>query len=158
MLRHFTATAFVIDSQKQVLLLWHKRLQRWMPPGGHVDPNETPEEAARRECKEETDIDVEIVGDPYDDLFAGNPHEGKMLKKPIAMLLENIPASPERNEPAHQHMDFLFIARPLDEMQIPKINHDESNEMKWFSREEIQTLDEKTEIFSNVKAYILKLV
>ena len=52
--RHFTATAFIIDSKGRTLLLWHKRLNRWMPPGGHIDDNETPEEAARRECKEET--------------------------------------------------------------------------------------------------------
>lgn len=55
-------------------------------------------------------------------------------------------------------MDFLFLARPIDEMQIPKINHDESHEMKWFNREEIEALDEKTEIFSNVKVYILSLI
>ena len=87
--RHFTATAFVIDSNKRVLLLWHRRLERWMPPGGHVDEDETPEDAAKRECKEETNLDVEIVGDAQDDLFVGNPDEGRMLKKPIAMLLEN---------------------------------------------------------------------
>ncbi|PIR54531.1 DNA mismatch repair protein MutT, partial [Candidatus Peregrinibacteria bacterium CG10_big_fil_rev_8_21_14_0_10_42_8] len=81
-LRHFTATAFIVDSQKRTLLLWHKRLQRWMPPGGHIDPNETPEETAARECKEETGLDVEIVGDAQSDLFTENTHEGRMLKKP----------------------------------------------------------------------------
>lgn len=129
-----------------------------MPPGGHVEADETPEEAAKRECMEETGIEVHIEGDRNDDLFAKNPHEGMMLKKPIAMLLENIPECKERNEPAHQHMDFLFRARPVDETLIPKIPHDESHEKKWFSREEVEALDEKTEIFSNVKAYILKAI
>lgn len=63
MQRHFTASAFVLDSKKRVLLLWHKKLQRRMPPGGHVDHDEIPEETAKRECKEETGLDVEIVGD-----------------------------------------------------------------------------------------------
>ena len=155
MQRHFTATAFVIDSKKRVLLLWHKRLGRWMPPGGHVDENETPEDTAKRECKEETNLDVEIIGEDHDDLFAMNPHEGRMLKKPIALLLENIPASQERNEPAHQHMDFLYLARPLDETQLLTLAEDEAHELKWFTREDIEALDERTEIFSNVKAYIL---
>lgn len=158
MIRHFTATAFIIDSKKRTLLLWHKRLQRWMPPGGHIDDNETPEDAAKRECKEETDLDVEIVGDQTDDLFLGNPSEGRMLKKPIGMLLEEIPACPERNEPAHQHMDFLFIAKPLDESQAVKIAEHESERMRWFTKKEAEALDEQTEIFSNVKAYLSLLL
>lgn len=129
-----------------------------MPPGGHLDPDETPEDAARRECKEETNLDVEILEEDSDDLFAGNPHEGKMLKKPIAMLLENIPASEERGEPAHQHMDFLYLARPLDETQVTRLAEDESREMRWFARKEIEALDERTEIFANVKAYILSVL
>ncbi len=158
MKRHFTATAFIVDSRKRTLLLWHKRLNRWMPPGGHIDPDETPEDAAKRECKEETNLDVEIVGDPQADLFTQNRSEGRMLTKPIAMLLEEIPASLERGEPAHQHMDFLFIARPLDESQAIKIAEEESDRMRWFDAQEIEMLNPETEIFANVKAYIQKLL
>ncbi len=158
MKKHFTATAFIVDTQNRTLLLWHKRLQRWMPPGGHVDPNETPEETARRECKEETGMDVEIVGDAQDDLFNENPQEGTMLKKPIAMLLENIPACPERDEPEHQHMDFLFLARPLDDEQELTLAEEEGEEMRWFTKEDIAKLDESHEIFSNVKTYILSVL
>ena len=129
-----------------------------MPPGGHVEANEAPEDTARRECKEETGLDVEIVGDAQDDLFAHNAHEGRMLKKPIAMLLEEIPACPKRNEPAHQHMDFLFLARPIDPSQDAILDHSEGSEMRWFTHEEIEALDEHTEIFSNVKSYILSII
>jgi 8-oxo-dGTP pyrophosphatase MutT (NUDIX family) len=153
--RHFTSTAFVIDSKNRTLLLWHKRLQRWMPPGGHVDQDETPEETAQRECKEETGLDVEIIGENQTDLFTGNPEEGRMLKKPIAMLLEEIPESIERNEPKHQHMDFLFLARPIDETQVLKLDQSEGTEMRWFTKKEIEALDEEAEIFANVKQYIL---
>ncbi len=164
--RHFTATAFILNSKQQTLLLWHKRLKRWMPPGGHVDSDETPEDTAKRECKEETGMDVEIIGDPsiglgasaQTDLFVSNRNEGRMLKKPIAMLLEEIPACPERNEPAHQHMDFLFLARPLDESQTLTLAEKEGREMRWFNRKEIEALDELTEIFANVKAYILRVL
>lgn len=151
--RHFTATAFVQDSQKRVLLLWHKRLGRWMPPGGHVDPDETPDETARRECKEETGLDVEITGDVQPDLFNGAQHEGAMLKKPFAMLLENIPASEIRGEPAHQHMDFLYLARPLDETQALVRAEQEADHLRWFTTAEIDALDEE-EIFANVRAYV----
>lgn len=157
-MRHFTATTFIVDSRKRTLLLWHKRLGRWMPPGGHVEDDELPEETALRECKEETGLDVVIMGESQSDLFEKNPSEGRMLKKPIAMLLEEIPAYPLRNEPAHQHMDFLFVARPLDKSQVLTLNYDEGREMRWFTREEVKTLDEAKEIFSNVKAYILQIL
>jgi len=129
-----------------------------MPPGGHVDENETPEETARRECKEETGLDVEIIGEHQEDMFTDNPEEGGMLKKPIALLLENIPASPERKEPAHQHMDFVYLARPVDESQELTLAEEEGSEMRWFTSAEIEHLDERTEIFSNVKTYILQIL
>lgn len=125
-----------------------------MPPGGHIDDDETPEEAAKRECKEETGLDVMILGDEQADLFEHNRSEGRMLAKPIAMLLEEIPESKERNEPAHQHMDFLFIAKLTDPAQQIVMN-DEAHEMRWFTRTEVIKLDEQTEIFANVKASIL---
>ena len=154
---HFTATAFVIDSKKRTLLLWHERMQRWMPPGGHIDEGELPEETARRECKEETGLDVEILGDIQPDLFADHPHEGRMLKRPFAMLFENIPASKARNEPAHQHMDFLFLARPLDETQPLLLARDEAKELRWFTRDDIAKLPEN-QIFGNVRAYLVRYV
>ena len=123
-----------------------------------MDENETPEETARRECKEETGLDVEIVGDAQENLFAHNPDEGSMLKKPIALLLENIPVSEEGGEPAHQHMDFLYLARPLDESQTPVLLEEEGADMRWFTKEDIEVLSEETEIFSNVKSYILSLL
>ncbi len=156
MIRHFTATAFVTDSQNRVLLLWHKRMQKWMPPGGHIDPNETPEECARRECKEETGLDVEIIGFDQPNLFEGSDHEGEMLKKPFAMLLENIPASESRGEPAHQHMDFLFHAKPLDESQALVIAEREAGHLKWFTKEEVEAIP-REEIFGNVRSYIRDL-
>lgn len=158
MQRHFTATAFIVDSQQRTLLLWHKRLGRWMPPGGHIDENETPEDAAKRECKEETNLDVEIIGDTQEDLFQSNNHEGQMLKKPFAMLLENIPVSAERNEAAHEHMDFLFLARPIDEAQVVRMAEEESDDIRWFTKDEVEELDEETEIFGNVKMYIQKFL
>jgi 8-oxo-dGTP pyrophosphatase MutT (NUDIX family) len=156
--KHFTATAFIIDAKKRTLLIKHKRLGRWMPPGGHIDENETPEEAARRECKEETGLDVEIIGEDSDDLFEGNPEEGRMLTKPIAFLLENIPSSEERNESAHQHMDFLYVAKLLDASQEVSLAAQEGEDIRWFTREDIEELDEGTEIFANVKSYILSLL
>ncbi len=154
MKRHFTASAFVVDSRKRVLLLWHKKAQKWMPPGGHVDPDELPEDAAKRECKEETGLDVEIMGDAQSDVFAGNPSEGRILKKPFALLLENIEERP--NEPAHQHMDFVYLARPIDENQPLTLDEKEGEQLRWFTSEELEKLSDDA-IYGNVRNYIRSL-
>jgi 8-oxo-dGTP pyrophosphatase MutT (NUDIX family) len=54
---HVTASAIVVGSRGTVLHL-HKRLARWMQPGGHIDPGEEPPEAARREAVEELGLEV----------------------------------------------------------------------------------------------------
>jgi 8-oxo-dGTP pyrophosphatase MutT (NUDIX family) len=54
---HVTASAIVVGSRGTVLHL-HKRLARWMQPGGHVDPGEQPPGAALRETVEELGLEV----------------------------------------------------------------------------------------------------
>src|SRR5258708_19203529 len=60
--RDFTVATFVVRDET-VLLLWHRKLQMWLPPGGHIEPNELPDEAAVREVAEEAGIEVELVGE-----------------------------------------------------------------------------------------------
>jgi 8-oxo-dGTP pyrophosphatase MutT (NUDIX family) len=55
--RHVTGSAVIVGRRGTVLHL-HKRLRRWLQPGGHVDPGEGPWDAARRESHEETGLDV----------------------------------------------------------------------------------------------------
>lgn len=52
---HVTASAVVV-SERGVLLHLHRRLHLWMQPGGHIDPGETPPQAALRESQEETGL------------------------------------------------------------------------------------------------------
>ena len=55
---HLTGSAVVVSERgDRVLLLHHRKLQRWLQPGGHADPRETSGEAvALREAHEETGI------------------------------------------------------------------------------------------------------
>ena len=54
--KHFCVSVYVYDEKEQKdLLIKHKKMGLWVQPGGHVEPNESMEEAAIREVYEETD-------------------------------------------------------------------------------------------------------
>jgi 8-oxo-dGTP pyrophosphatase MutT (NUDIX family) len=102
--RHFTATAFVVQGDA-TLLHWHRRLQQWMPPGGHIEPNEDPIEAVLREVREETGLVCEIVStSPYHPFSYPD-----QLPAPYTILVEDIPGPGE----PHKHIDLIYFVRPL---------------------------------------------
>jgi 8-oxo-dGTP diphosphatase len=59
--RHLTASAVVLDGHDRVLLIHHNKSGKWQYPGGHLDPNEDPAQAAQREVLEETGIHTRPV-------------------------------------------------------------------------------------------------
>src|SRR4029079_732480 len=60
-LRHFTVAVFVVDAGR-VLLHFHRKLGKWLPPGGNIEDTELPDDAARREVLEETGLHVRLLG------------------------------------------------------------------------------------------------
>src|SRR5262249_3633492 len=58
----FTVCVFVVQDSK-VLLIHHRKLDKWLPLGGHVELDEDPEQAALREAKEESGLEVELLGE-----------------------------------------------------------------------------------------------
>ena len=55
--------AYVFDSDK-VLLVLHKKLGLWLPVGGHIDDDELPDDAVKREIFEETNLKVKVLNIP----------------------------------------------------------------------------------------------
>ena len=58
----FTVAIFVVQ-QAKVLLVHHRALGKWLPLGGHIELDEDPEQAALREAREESGLDVELLGE-----------------------------------------------------------------------------------------------
>lgn len=138
--RQFTATVYLFH-EDQVLLHFHQKLGKWLPPGGHLEANETPPEAARREVREETGFEIAFIEQENLKIEAYN---GVSFERPFLCLLENIP--PHKDKPAHQHMDMIYLATPL-EMKEPL------NGFRWFRYEELHDL----ELFPDV-AEVLRLL
>ncbi len=57
-----SVTILVFDAEKRVLLVRHHNNNVWVAPGGMIEPDEIPEEAAIREMQEETGCKVRLTG------------------------------------------------------------------------------------------------
>lgn len=106
MIRHNTATGFVVHGNA-TLLHWHRRVQAWLPPGGHVEPNEDPVQAVLREVREETGLDVEVVpADRHGMRFA----TVERIEAPRTILVEDVH---DEKVGAHQHIDMIYYTRVI---------------------------------------------
>ena len=103
--RHFTVAVFVVQEGK-VLLHWHRTLGMWLPPGGHIEEDELPDDAALREVKEETGLCVELMGERRGDIT-----DPVQLRRPAGVQLENI-------GPGHQHIDLIYFAKASGSTEI----------------------------------------
>lgn len=144
--RQFTATVYILDLDK-VLLIYHKKLSKWLPPGGHVEANETPPEAARREALEETGYQIRLIQDEHIWIDRWN---AKSMERPILTLLEEIPE--HKGTAAHQHMDMVYAAVPLSQGSC-----DETQQCRWFTLAEILALESDIDIFAETKEVIAML-
>ena len=54
---------FVVVDGEYVLLVDHLNAGLWLPPGGHVEPDEHPRDTVRRECMEELFLEAGDVAD-----------------------------------------------------------------------------------------------
>lgn len=135
--REYTATSYVIHEEK-ILLIFHKKFNKWLPPGGHIEENETADEAALREVKEETGLDVELILQENIWIPTSNPN-AHSLPRPYLCLIEQIPAY--KDVPAHQHVDFIFLSKPKAEARI---STQETHTVRWFSQEEVLELPTDT--------------
>jgi 8-oxo-dGTP pyrophosphatase MutT (NUDIX family) len=136
--KHFTATTYLyIKETEKTLMVWHPSLKSWLPPGGHIEENESPEETARREIIEE--VGVENV-----EFFSNNTYHNKISDEKVKMLLMPHFLIEEDIEENHFHMDWIYFAT------VPNMeyNSPEGNKLKLFLKEDID-LEEK--MFVNVK-------
>jgi 8-oxo-dGTP pyrophosphatase MutT (NUDIX family) len=123
---HLTGSALVLSpGAERVLLVHHRKLERWLQPGGHADPGETAGEAvALREAREETGI-AGLA------LHPGAP-------RPLDVDVHAIPAFGE--QPAHAHLDLRYLVVAPEAGAITR-RAAESSDARWFGWDELAALD-----------------
>jgi 8-oxo-dGTP pyrophosphatase MutT (NUDIX family) len=106
---HVTGSAIVIGARGIVLHL-HKRMGLWLQPGGHVDPGETPAEAALREAIEETGLELVLVDPTGATIAHVDAHDGPK---------------------GHCHLDVRYLVAATTAAD-PTPPPEESQDCRWF--------------------------
>ncbi len=131
--RQYCASAYTIDFEnKKILLMYNKKLGKWLQPGGHIEGDETPIETAIRETFEETGVKIKIVGPT----FNGTSYEPIAVERYINKVGDMI--------------DIQYLAIPITK----KLFNNEKNVTKWI---DIDSLDKNQQIDEEIKIKVNNL-
>jgi len=133
----FIAEIYVVHSNK-VLLTKHKTVKQWLPIGGHIELNEDPIQALKREIKEESGLEeIELVHQiKYAKIDKTNAFVLlKLLPTPFFMDIHCYTGG------KHKHIDLTYIGKSkTDKVKTLK---SESDELRWFSIDDLNNQKNK---------------
>lgn len=121
---------YLIHDNK-MLLIHHRKLGLWLPPGGHIDENEIPDNALKREFREELDLDIEILNQ--------SGVETENVRNFAVPFHTNVHPVGD-----HEHYCLFYLCRPKN-FDV-KIKPDEVIDFKWFTKEELKREDIKADV------------
>jgi 8-oxo-dGTP pyrophosphatase MutT (NUDIX family) len=122
----FAVAIFVVHKGK-VLLVHHRNLKQWLPVGGHIELDEDPEQAALRETREESGLEVELLGERP-------PTTGPGTRALIAPRFMDI----HRITDTHRHIGLIYWARPKS--GTVTLSPSEHHAIRWCTAQEIEEL------------------
>ena len=129
--RHFVATVYVVHDGATALH-HHDKLDMWLPPGGHIDRDELPHEAAVREVREELGLDPDLIA-PQESIASETVES---VPKPQHFLLEDINVCADGV--GHQHVDFVFYGAVESRDIAPAAGEQPATDWEWFTPEALR--------------------
>jgi 8-oxo-dGTP pyrophosphatase MutT (NUDIX family) len=126
----FAVAIFVVHNDK-ILLIHHRKLDKWLPLGGHIELDEDPEQAALREAKEESGLDVELLGERPPTTSPGT----RALIAPRFLDIHRI------NE-THEHIGMIYWARPKGggDAPVAELAAAEHHDIRWCTIDDLEKL------------------
>lgn len=143
MIKHATVSAYIfcyLGDAWRVGLIMYPRIEKWHPPGGHVEPYETPEVAVFREVIEETGIDVGtlqlvVPDEPPLPIEALTPRY-RQVATPWWIVEEDVSADNTTHEP-HFHIDHHYLMLRLGSSEP---EHHGQHHFDWFDLHDLQMI------------------
>jgi ADP-ribose pyrophosphatase YjhB (NUDIX family) len=128
--KEFLSTVYIVRGEN-VLLTFNKKVEKFIPLGGHIEPNELPCDSVIREAKEESGFDIQLVD------------VGGLINK---NLTQNFDIQLDVIKPDHHHINISYIGKVVGGEMLGE--SDEGTELRWFSKEELESLGD---IFENTR-------
>lgn len=130
-----TADAFIVDTEtKTVLLRMHEKYNMWIHVGGHIELDETPEQAVLREVKEEVGLEIALWRDyAHDETFPRGYSQTPVLP-PYHMNIHDV-------DETHRHLSYIYYAKAITK-DIVESENEKSGGVKWWTKEELENTKE----------------
>jgi ADP-ribose pyrophosphatase YjhB (NUDIX family) len=140
----YSARGIITDRDGRILLVKHASHKPWTLPGGHVEENETFQEAFIREVREELDIVVELVG------LVTIYKENNIESLPAPVRVQTIEYTNEKG-PQRKYEEF-FLAHMVS--GTITVQASEIASFAWQTLDQIQAMPD-TDIYSSIRDIIL---
>ena len=130
--RHFTATIYLVNDGATALHE-HPRLGIRVPPGGHVDRDELPHEAAVREAREETGLEATLLTD-YPTIAS---ETARSIPRPRHLMLADV--NRLGDHVGHQHIDHVYFATVASREKQPAEDEAPADAWEWYTPAELRS-------------------
>ena len=124
----FTVEVLVVFKNR-VLLRKHEKYGIWLSVGGHIEPEEDPNQAALREVREEVGLEIELFGGG-EASWASDGHRELVPPR----FLNRHPISDR-----HEHVTLVYFATAASDVLGGEAAAKDAPECRWLSRDEVES-------------------